>query len=175
MYEQKCNIKDLMLTPKGECALTVILPHSFLNHYDEYKDKELNLKLSKYRSCRSKDSNAYFWELCGKLAAKIHISPQDIYRILIKEVGNNSVVLPIKTEAVDTWVKNWESRGIGWVCDIIGESKKTPGYTNVITYYGSSVYDSSQMHRLISLIIQECKNQNIETATPKELALLLEE
>lgn len=75
MYEQKCKIKDLMLTPDGDCALTVILPHSFLNSYDEYKNNDLKIKISKYRNHRSKDSNSYFWELCGQLSAKLNIPP----------------------------------------------------------------------------------------------------
>lgn len=170
MYEQKCKIKDLLLTPTGECAVTVILPHSFLNTYDEYRDKELNLKLSKYCNKRSKDSNAYFWKLCGILSAKIGIPPKDIYRILIREVGGNYEITPIENEAVEMWVQIWESRGLGWVCDVIGESK-FDGYTNVINYFGSSEYDTKQMNRLLELIIQECKNQGINTATPSELSL----
>lgn len=170
MYNEKCKIKDLLLTPKGECALTVILPHSFLNHYDEYKEKDLNIKLSRYRKNRSKDSNAYFWELCGQLSAKLKIPPRDIYRILVKEIGGNYEITPIKTEAVDTWVQIWENRGLGWVCEILGESK-IDGYINVINYFGSSEYDTAQMSRLIDLIVQECKNNGIETATPEELSL----
>lgn len=170
MYEQRCRIKDLMLTPKGECALTVVLPHSFLNHYDEYREEDLNLKLSKYRNKRSKDSNAYFWELCGKLAAKLKTPPREIYRALIKDIGGNYEIVPIKDEAVEEWTRLWELRGIGWVCNVIGRSK-IPGYTNVVNYWGSSEYDSTQMHRLLELVIQECKAQGIETATPEELAL----
>lgn len=170
MYNEKCKIRGLLLTPKGECALTVILPHSFLNHYDDYKEKDLNIKLSQYRNKRSKDSNAYFWELCGKLSAKIGTPPKDIYRILVKEVGGNYEVTPIKDEAVEMWIQIWERNGLGWVCDILGKSK-LDGYTNVINYWGSSEYDTSQMHRLLELIIQECKNQGIETATPEELSL----
>lgn len=170
MYEHKCKIKDLMLTPKGECALTVILPHSFLDHYDEYKENDLNIKLSRFRNKRSNDSNAYFWELCGKLSAKIGMSPKDIYRVLVKEVGGNYEVTPIKDEAVEMWIQIWERHGLGWVCDILGKSK-LDGYTNVINYWGSSEYDTKQMSRLLELIIQECKSQGIETATPEELAL----
>lgn len=170
MYNEKCKIKDLLLTPKGECALTVILPHSFLNHYDDYKEKDLNIKLSRYRKNRSKDSNAYFWGLCGQLSAKLKIAPRDIYRILVKEIGGNYEITPIKTEAVDAWVQIWENRGLGWVCEILGKSK-IDGYTNVINYFGSSEYDTAQMSRLIELIVQECKNNGIETATPEELSL----
>lgn len=173
MYSDKCKIKDLLLTPKGECALTVILPNSFMNCYDKYKEKDLNIKLSQYRKNRSKDSNRYFWELCGQLSAKIQIPPREIYRLLVKEVGGNYEVTPIKNEAVDAWVQIWENRGIGWVCDVLGNSK-IEGYTNVINYYGSSEYNTAQMSRLIDLIVQECKNNGIETSTPADLNSLFE-
>ena len=95
-----------------------------------------------------------------------------VYRQIIKEVGDNYEILPIRDDAVDKWIFAWEEKGIGWCCDILGKSK-LEGYTNVITYYGSSTYDSKQMSDFISLIVQECKEQDIETATPRELALLL--
>ena len=59
------------------------------------------------------------------------------------------------------------------MCDILGESK-LDGYTNVITYYGSSTYDSLQMSRLINLIQEDCKQYGIEVMTPAELALLMD-
>ena len=67
----------------------------------------------------------------------------------------------------------WETHGIGWICEEMGHSK-LDGYTNVISYYGSSEYDTRQMSRLIDLIVMECKEQGIETMTPRELALLKE-
>lgn len=44
-----------------------------------------------------------------------------------------------------------------------------------MNYYGSSVYDKAQMARLIDIVVDECKEQGIETMTPEELARLTEE
>lgn len=136
-------------------------------------DKEYELTISKVTKKRSNDANRYFWELVGKLSEKINVSPEDIYRTYIKDIGGNYEVMPIKDEAVETWQSIWKQRGIGWQCDVIGESKLR-GYTNVICYYGSSTYNTKQMSRLIDLCIQDCKTQGIETATPAELSLMLE-
>ena len=171
MFESKCKIKDIMLTVNGECAATVILPRSFLNLYDGYKEKFLKIKLCLWKNKRSKDSNALFWEFCGQLSAKIGIPPRDIYRNLVKEIGGNYEITPIKNEAVTNWIEIWEKRGLGWVCENIGKSK-FEGYTNIINYYGSSEYDTSQMSRLINLLIQECKINGIETASLQELTLI---
>ena len=48
-------------------------------------------------------------------------------------------------------------------------ASKIPGCTNVICYYGSSTYDTKQMARLIDLVVEDCKQQGIETLTPEEL------
>lgn len=137
------------------------------------EDSSFELTIDKVKQQRSNDANRYFWELVGRLAEKINVSPEDIYRTYIKDIGGNYEVLPIRDDAVETWIKNWRNRGIGWQCDIIGESKLR-GYTNVICYYGSSTYTSKQFSRLIELCIDDCKAQGIETMTPMELASLME-
>ena len=48
------------------------------------------------------------------------------------------------------------------------------GFTNVITYYGSSSYNTAEMSKLIELIVQECKQQGIETKPKAEINALLE-
>jgi hypothetical protein len=141
--------------------------------FDELRNEEkLSIKISKYRKKRSLDSNSYFWLLCGKLAAKLKQNKEDIYRQLIKNIGNNFEVIPLKNCAVNKFIEAWNKNGIGWVCDVLGESK-IEGYTNVCAYYGSSTYDSKQMSDLIDSVIFECKEQGIQTATPDELSKML--
>lgn len=151
---------------------TFLLPRimEFVNTLED--DKEYELNISKVVKKRSNDANRYFWELVGKLSEKIQVSPEDIYRTYIRDIGGNYEVMPIKDEAVDTWKSIWRSRGIGWQCDVLGESKLR-GYTNVICYYGSSTYNSKQFSRLIELCIEDCKSQGIETMTPTELESLM--
>lgn len=140
---------------------------------DEMKDGRVyEAELKEHRQRRSLDANAYAWVLIGKLAAKLNLPKEDVYRHFIKDVGNNYEILPIRDDAVEKWISNWQKKGIGWVCDILGDSK-LEGYTNVITYYGSSTYDSKQMSDFIKLIVQECESQGIETMTPQELSLLM--
>lgn len=141
----------------------------FVNSLEE--DKTYEITIDKEHKKRSNDANAYYWQLIGQLSAKLKIPPKDIYRNHIKDIGGNYETIPIREDAVETWIKVWESRGIGWCCEIIGESKLR-GYMNVICYYGSSVYDTRQMSRLIELCVQDCNEQGIETMTPAELAAL---
>ena len=96
-------------------------------------ENKLNIDLKKYRKKRSLDSNAYMWVLAEKIANKLDITKIEVYRDAIKEVGQ-SEVLPIKNEAVETFIEAWKHNGQGWLCEIIGKSK-LEGYTNVTAYY----------------------------------------
>jgi hypothetical protein len=163
-----------MMTSDGAWLMLKTAGRDATRFCDEMKDgKVYEADLKEHRQKRSLDSNAYAWTLMGKLAAKLNLPKEEVYRHFVKDVGDNYEILPIRNDAVDKWISNWQAKGIGWVCDILGESK-LDGYTNIITYYGSSTYDSKQMSNLISLIVQECKLQGIETMTPQELSLLLE-
>lgn len=56
-----------------------------------------------------------------------------------------------------------------------GPNRKLPDYKKVISYYGSSVYDSREMSILINEIVDQVKGLDIETMTPEELNALNEE
>ena len=164
-----------LITGKTLLTLEVNEKETVKQGYDSLNFCEkLSIKLSKYREKRSNDANSYFWVLCGKLAAKTKQNKIDIYRELIRDIGDNFEILPIRNEAVNKFVSNWGKNNdgkkrLGWICDILGDSK-IEGYTNVCAYYGSSTYDSKQMSDLIDSIIFECKEQGIPTETPEEIA-----
>jgi len=155
-------------------ALHVKSPAQAKQFVSTMKEKTYDADLKVHRNKRSLDANAYFWVLIGKLAATMHEPMDEIYRQYVKDIGDNFVIVPIRDDAKEQWIKNWSSRGIGWICEDLGKSK-IDGYSNIVCYYGSSVYDTAQMSRLIDLVVQDCKDQDIETATPEQLAMIKEE
>jgi len=136
-------------------------------------NKELSVEIKQNRKARSLDSNAYLWVLCSKIADAVSCTKEDIYKSMIRNVGQFEIV-PIKNEAVDRWIECWNSKGIGWFAEILHESK-IEGYTNIISYYGSSIYSTSEMSRLIEEVVYDCKKLDIETITPEELERLNKE
>lgn len=137
--------------------------------FEEIENVELlDIEAKKHRNKRSLDANAYCWVLLGKLAEKMDMKSEEIYKMEIKDIGVYEV-LPIKNEAVEKFIEAWQKNGIGWPCEIIGKSK-LDGYTNIKAYYGSSTYDSKQMGRLIDSIVEDCKMQGIPTDTPEQIA-----
>lgn len=127
---------------------------------------------AKKKKRRSLDANAYCWALLDKLAYTIQKPKTEIYREYIREIGGNSETVCVVNEAVEKLRRGWEDHGIGWQTEVM--LSKIPGCTNVILYYGSSTYDAKQMTRLINLIVEDCKDQGIETMTPAELSALVD-
>lgn len=166
---------------EGEDAyLCLCIPYQAAKKFvGEMKRVKYSVEIKQHRKKRSLDANAYAWQLLGKLAAalstpEITYSPEHVYREMIRSVGDNYEVIPVRNDALEKWVQVWTSRGLGWVCEVMGASK-IKGYTNTRCFYGSSVYDTAQMSRLISLIVEECKAAGVETMTPEELERLVEE
>ncbi len=136
------------------------------------QDKTKKYEVKEYKEKRSLDANAYAWVLLGKLQDKLHIPKEEIYRDAIKNIGSYEVI-PIKNEAVDKFRQAWNNKGLGWITETT--KSKLEGYTNVLAYYGSSIYDTKEMSRFIELIIQECEQLDIETKSRAEIDALLKE
>ena len=135
------------------------------------QDNTKKYEVKEYKEKRSLDANAYAWVLLEKLQDRLHIPKEDIYRDLIRNIGSYEVV-PIKNEALSKFKQAWSKNGLGWITDTT--KSKLEGYTNVIAYYGSSIYNTKEMSRFIELIIQECKQLHIETRSKEEIDSLLE-
>ncbi len=132
--------------------------------------EKLSIEVKPYRNKRSLDANAYCWVLIDKLAERLGETKESVYRQYITNIGGNSETVCVKNEAVRRLCHGWRRNGLGWQTETF--DSKIPGCTNVILYYGSSVYDSAQMARLLDLIIQDCKECGIPTETPNEIARL---
>ena len=77
-------------------------------------------------------------------------------------------ILPIRKEAIERFLESWSRKGLGWIAKDLKNSK-LEGYTNVICYYGSSVYNSKEMSVFIDEVIDRAKELGIDTRTPKEI------
>ena len=159
---------------KAKITITVNEKAAAMRGVDELKGKPLEIKVGMFRKKRSNSANRYFWVLCGKLAAKTQQKKTDVYKQLIREIGDNFDILQIRNDAVKSFIDNWQAGRLGWTCEILGDSDK-PGYTDICAYYGSSTYNSKQMSDLIHSVIVECKEQGIQTETPEEIARMLED
>lgn len=158
------------LTFKGSDGIQAV---AWLASYVEtlQADKRYTVTVKEKKNKRSLDANAYFWTLCDKLAAVLHMEKTEIYRQYIKEIGGVSETVCVLEKAADKLCEAWESKGIGWQTERM--KSKLDRCVNVILYYGSSVYDKAQMSRLIEMVVQDCKENDIQTYDEKELESML--
>lgn len=136
------------------------------------KGKTLSIVVEQQKKKRSLDSNSYCWILCQKIAEVLHSTKELIYQEMIRRVGQFEIV-PIREDAVETWITRWKGRGLGWYAEVMDDSK-LQGYKKVISYYGSSVYDVHEMSVLLNEIVGQCHELDIETMSNRELQSLKE-
>ena len=156
----------LMVKPEREDlgkAMAVVRKH---------KDRLYDLEVKEHRKKRSLDANAYAWELINKIADALRITPKEIYRQAIQNVGGNYEILPVKAEAAEHFKQVWEAQGLGWPCVDMGKSK-IAGYRNLRAYYGSSTYSTTQMAQLIDILLQDCRALDIEVKSEEEIASIM--
>lgn len=138
------------------------------------KERIYDLEIKEHREKRSLDANAYAWVLIHKLAKGMRLKPLEVYRESVRTVGDNYTPMCVREADVERLRRTWESNGEGWQLVDRGQNN-TPGCRTMFAYYGSSVFDTAQMSRLIDGLIQDCKALGIETLPPDKLALLKEE
>lgn len=129
--------------------------------------------IQKRKKKRSLDANSYCWALCDLIAQKLHTTKVEIYQKAIKEVGVFDTI-PVRDDAVERWIANWDKNGLGWVCELIGKSK-WKGYTNIQIYFGSSTYGTKEMARLIDNLVFWAQELGIPTESKERIEKLKEE
>ncbi len=132
------------------------------------KGKKLKLKVDQHRNKRSLDANSYCWVLCDKIAQVINSTKEDVYREVIHRVGKFQDML-IQDEAVESFINAFSGQGEGNQVDILRPGQ-VDGCTVVRAYFGSSIYDTKEMARLIDELVTQAKELDIETLPPEELA-----
>lgn len=144
-----------------------------MNFVRNMKNCIYQLEIKVFKKKRSNNANKYFWELAGRIAANRRITPTEVYREYIPDVGDNFTISTIPQEDYERFCKAWCKEGLGWITQLIGPSNVS-GKIDVMCYYGSSYYDTAQMSRLIELAVQDCHDLGIETRPEEEVRSLLE-
>ena len=160
-------------TDRPELVLTLMLPRRQAQvDAGALRDvlargKRLSVTIEQERKKPSINAYAYCFVLCQKIAEVIGSTKELVYQKTVRDVGQFEIV-PIRDDAVETWIRRWNGKGLGWFAEVLDDSK-LEGYKKVISYYGASVYVSQEMAILIDEIVTQCKELEIDTKTPAEL------
>lgn len=141
------------------------------------EDKEYELEIKELRKKRSINANNYSWKLTDELADRLilagsKITKEECHAEMIFRYGQ--VMLDENGEQVVYSTSSEVSLPDFYpYAKAIGESVlngKT--FTHYRIYRGSHTYDSFEFSIFLSGIIEECKEQGIDTDTPEIKALL---
>lgn len=153
----------------GKWQVTFSINEEYLlKTINELKDSLLSIKAVKYRKKRSLDANAYLWVLCTKLADVVGTSKDEIYEEMLQRYGElyqdengDYIVITLKasidTAKIDGHWKHYRTSADG-------------KFKSYLMIKGTSQYDTAEMARFIDKVVQEAKDEGIETLPPNELA-----
>jgi hypothetical protein len=133
-------------------------------------DTEALWDITPHKEKRSLDSNAYFHVLCDKLRQKLNMSMARCKNHLIADYGQMEYIdnepMVYKTNAPEEYMMELET--IHTKCVKATEENGKPVFFYRI-YRPTHTYNSAEFAKLLEGTIAECKAQDIQTATPKEL------
>lgn len=137
------------------------------------QDRLYDVEIKQHREKRSLEANNYLWALLDKLADVLHTTKEELYLQKVREVGIYKD-FHLTEDEYRTFRVAWEGMGTGWPTEQVDY---TPDGERLVirAYYGSSRYNKKQMSRLLDSVVEDCKEQGIETLSARELSLLKEE
>ena len=160
---------------KGKFNLLLPRILDFISSLEENKEYELSIK--QIRKKRSLNANNYSWKLTDELADKLIVAgvklskeechAEMIFRygqVMVDENGEQVIISVKQGVKVSDFYPYAKEIGSGTVKDKI--------FTHYRIYRGSHTYDTKEMSIFISGIVEECKEQGIDTDTPEIKSLL---
>lgn len=149
---------------------------------ERYMDKELSVELKEYKDKRSKDANAYYWVLIGKLADKLNMSTTHLHNDMLRKygqleyVGERLVTVELNdTDEAQRKADNAETFHIKPTSQVRMDMETGEVLRTWYMLRGSHTYNSKEMSTLVNGLVEECKDQDIETIPPEELERILRE
>lgn len=125
-----------------------------------FKD-DIIFEIKIYRAKRTLTQNGYAWALIQELANVLRMSKKDMYLDMLKSYGQSGIFSVLSEINPKGYFKYYEEIGKG---EVNGKE-----FTHYRVYKGSSEFDTKEMSIFIDGIIQECKQQGIETKTKQEI------
>ena len=171
--EIRGTLKNRLRDPKA-CTDLLLIEAEDLSG-TEIPDGPLAIAIKPWKNRRSKDANAYYWQLVGKMAHVLGRSNNFVHNWMLRdygtveEVGGRPVYIPIvdTPEAAEKIEESAEyhlrptamvyMQGDGYI------------YRDYQMIKGSRNYDTEEMSRLIDGAVNEAKAMGINTVTPIEL------
>lgn len=131
--------------------------------------------ITEHKEKRSLSQNAYYWRLLSVLARKLRVSNARLHNLMLRDcacpyiIGGKVAMQPIPdTDEAENDVLEAEAFHLKPSSGII-----TGNDGAIFRWYvvlrGSSTFNVEEMSRLLDRLIEECRQQGIETLSPDEI------
>jgi len=131
-----------------------------------YLDETKKYELKPYKKKRSNNANSYLWVLINEIGNVLRKSKEEVYLQMLKDYGQSTIVSVLSDIDINGYFKYYE--------ELAKATIKDKEFTHYKIFKGSSEYNTEQMNILLTGVIEEAKQLNIETLTPEELQRLKE-
>lgn len=163
----------------GEKTISFTITEGNTNEIADLKDKDLTIKVTKYRKHRSLDANAYYWTILSKLAAKLRVSKPYLHNIMLRKYGQAEyfsgkiayTMLPDNDETTEK-IAEMEEAHFAPTSNVV-HGKDGINYRSYKLLRGSHSYDSKEMSELINGLVDDAQAAGIETLTPAEIERMM--
>ena len=145
-------------------------------HLDDFAGKVVEVSVREKKARRGLDANAYYWTLLSQLADKLQTSKPALHNIMIGRYGQLFTIdgrpaYAVLPETEETAKKVEESTTLHLrPTSELKQGRDGRQWRTYMMMRGSHEYDTKEMSILIDGLVSECKDQGIETLTPRELA-----
>ncbi len=167
--EEKAKITSISTEPiTGITRVTLEFKNRDIRRaIENYRDKLLKVTIEKYYEKRSLTANSYAWHLITELANVMRMKKEEMYLLKLKDYGQSELVLITAEADPKKYFKYFTEEGRTKV--------KGKAYVWYKVYKGTSDYNTREMSIFIDGLVQDCKDQEIETKPKEEINSLLKE
>ena len=171
----RSKIDNLVKSINGYYLVTLQVPKIAVNDLFKLKDDDLDVEIKKHREKRSLTANSYLWVLCRELAKTMESTTSmfDVYKIKLREYSSwwDEIIV---SDKIFNYLKKQEDEEHAEF-RVVDELERKGNKVRARVYLGSSKFDSKEMSRVIDGLVQDCKDQGIDTMPPDELERLIGE
>ena len=171
----RSKIDNLVKSINGYYLVTLQVPKIAVNDLFKLKDDDLDVDIKKHREKRSLTANSYLWVLCRELAKTMESTTSmfDVYKIKLREYSSwwDEIIV---SDKIFNYLKKQEDEEHAEF-RVVDELERKQNKVRARVYLGSSKFDSKEMSRVIDGLVQDCKEQGIDTMPPDELERLIGE
>lgn len=156
----------------GDAMFMITIPKDQKSLYDKIRgfedDKQKVMTIDYYKEKRSLNANSMMWSLLNKLAAKLDTTDEELYiDYLRKYAPKDYMAAPAEAEEI--------FKTLYKIVEPIKDC--TINETPAVTFRcirGSSKFNSKEFSVLLDHVVQDCKEQGIETLEDKRINEIVE-